>query len=388
MRKSLLAMAALMGAAVLPSQAAVIRVDEDTFANMGLKLQIWAQHLGKTTPGGKDYNDFSIANARIYFSGQVNKMVQFGANLDSAVYGGGGTRGSHSGTKESRVNDAFINLKPADEFQVMAGLYRLPFSRATLTDSYTYYIPTGYGYSTRGNMFVPFSIGSNIANGYRDAGLTFWGNVADGMLKYQIGVFDGRWDHVNPNGVKDNLAFAGRIQFTPTMLGFKGEKGFTLADTYLGKQNVLSIGLGYNTQKWDDGNGNSATAKAWTVDAMWEQKFGDIVPNLQLGYQDRKDMPAATLPGKVKDRAYYVQGQLLFDQVVGLGKPALAIRYEKLDDRTPANRDTNRTGVFLNYYIKGQDAKVQLGADVVSLKNKAPNEKNYTDWTLALQTQF
>jgi hypothetical protein len=388
MRKSLLAMAALMGAAVLPSQAAVIRVDEDTFANMGLKLQIWAQHLGKTTPGGKDYNDFSIANARIYFSGQVNKMVQFGANLDSAVYGGGGTRGSHSGTKESRVNDAFINLKPADEFQVMAGLYRLPFSRATLTDSYTYYIPTGYGYSTRGNMFAPFTIGSDIANGYRDTGLTFWGNVADGMLKYQVGVFDGRWDHVNPNGVKDNLAFAGRIQFTPTMLGFKGEKGFTLADTYLGKQNVLSIGLGYNTQKWDDGNGNSATAKAWTVDAMWEQKFGDIVPNLQLGYQDRKDMPAATLPGKVKDRAYYVQGQLLFDQVVGLGKPTLAIRYEKLDDRTPANRDTNRTGVFLNYYIKGQDAKVQLGADVVSLKNKAPNEKNYTDWTLALQTQF
>jgi len=388
MRKSLLAMAALMGAAVLPSQAAVIRVDEDTFANMGLKLQIWAQHLGKTTPGGKDYNDFSINNARIYFSGQVNKMVQFGANLDSAVYGGGGTRGSHSGTKESRVNDAFINLKPADEFQVMAGLYRLPFSRATLTDSYSYYIPTGYGYSTRGNMFAPFGIGSNIANGYRDAGLTFWGNVADGMLKYQIGVFDGRWDHVNPNGVKDNLAFAGRIQFTPTMLGFKGEKGFTLADTYLGKQNVLSIGLGYNTQKWDDGKGNSATAKAWTVDAMWEQKFGDIVPNLQLGYQDRKDMPAAKLPGKVKDRAYYVQGQLLFDQVVGLGKPALAIRYEKLDDRTPANRDTNRTGVFLNYYIKGQNAKVQLGADVVSLKNKASNEKNYTDWTLALQTQF
>ena len=172
------------------------------------------------------------------------------------------------------------------------------------------------------------------------------------------------------------------------MLGFKGEKGFSLADTYLGKQNVLSIGLGYNTQKWDDGQGNSATAKAWTVDAMWEQKFGDIVPNLQLGYQDRKDMPAATLPGKVEDRAYYVQGQLLFDQVVGLGKPALAIRYEKLDDRTAANKDTNRTGVFLNYYIKGQDAKIQLGADVVSLKNKAPNEKNYTDWTLALQTQF
>ena len=392
MRKSLLAVAALMGAAILPAEAAVIKVDENTFANTGLKLQIWAQRLGKTTPGGKDYTDFSINNARIYFSGQVNKFVQFGANLDFALYQGSSGRASHGGTRESRVNDAFINLKLMDEFQVMAGLYRLPFSRAALTDSYTYVIPTGYGYSTRGNFFTPFTIGSvsAVQNGYRDAGLTFWGNIMDGLIKYQIGVFDGRWDHVNPNGVgvKDNLAFAGRIQFTPTMLGFKGEKGFTLADTYLGKQNVLSIGLGYNTQKWDDGTGNSATAKAWTVDAMWEQKFGDIVPNLQLGYQDRKDMPTAPPIVKVKDRAYYVQGQLLFDQVVGLGKPALAIRYEKLDDRTASDLDTDRVGVFLNYYIKGQDAKIQFGADVVSLKNKASNEKNYTDWTLALQIQF
>ncbi|HAV40411.1 MAG TPA: hypothetical protein DCX31_05005, partial [Aquificaceae bacterium] len=265
------------------------------------------------------------------------------------------------------------------------------FSRAALTDSYSYYIPTGYGYSVRGNYFTPFTIGSNVQNGYRDAGLTFWGNIADGLVKYQIGVFDGRYDHVdNTLGKKDNLAFAGRIQFTPTMLGYKAEKGFTLADTYLGRQNVLTIGIGYNTQKWDDGAGNSKTAKSWTVDAMWEQKFGDIVPNLQLGYQDNKDI------GTWKDnelsigknRVWYVQGQLLYDQVVGLGKPALAIRYEKLDDRTAANKDTNRTGVFLNYYIKGQDAKIQLGADVVSLKNKASDEKNYTDWTLALQVQF
>jgi len=391
MRKSLLAVAALMGAAILPAEAAVIKVDENTFANTGLKLQIWAQRLGKTTPGGQDFTDFSINNARIYLSGQVNKFVQFGANLDFALYLGSIGRTNHGGTRESRVNDAFINLKLMDEFQVMAGLYRLPFSRAALTDSYTYVIHTGYGYSIRGNLFTPFTIGSVSANGYRDAGLTFWGNIMDGLIKYQIGVFDGRWDHVNPNGVgvRDNLAFAGRIQFTPTMLGYKAEKGFTLADTYLGKQNVLSIGLGYNSQKWDNGAGRSGTAKAWTVDAMWEQKFGDIVPNSQLGYQDRKDMPAATLPGQVEDRAYYVQGQLLFDQVVGLGKPALAIRYEKLDDRTANNLDTDRVGVFLNYYIKGQDAKIQFGADVVSLKNKnVDNRENYTDWTLALQTQF
>lgn len=391
MRKSLLAVAALMGAAILPAEAPVIKVDENTFANTGLKLQIWAQRLGKATPGFKDYTDFSINNARIYFSGQVNKFVQFGANLDFALYQGSGGRAKHGGTGESRVNDAFINLKLMDEFQVMAGLYRLPFSRAALTDSYTFVIPTGYGYNTRDNFFKPFTIGSVSSNSYRDAGLTFWGNIMDGLIKYQIGVFDGRWDHVSYDpATKDNLAFAGRIQFTPTMLGYKAEKGFTLADTYLGKQNVLSIGLGYNSQKWDYGAGRSGTAKAWTVDAMWEQKFGDIVPNLQLGYQDNKDIPAGSPLGseRKKNKVWYAQAQLLYDQVVGLGKPALAIRYEKLDDGTAANKDINRTGVFLNYYIKGQDAKIQLGADVVILKNKAQNEKNYTDWTLALQTQF
>ncbi len=454
MRKSLLAMAALMGATVLPSQGAVIRVDEDTFANVGLKLQIWAQHLGKTrskvdTTGKfpnlpsnyneKNYTDFSINNARIYFNGQVNKLIQFGANLDFHVHDVRGSNNNvlsgrtfHQGTATSRVNDAFINFKFMEEFQIMAGLYRLPFSRASLTDEYTYLIPTGYGYSVRSdiskitvedknnnikdeyylsprNAFLPFTIGSNVDNPYRDAGLTVWGNIADGMIKYQLGIFDGSFDHTNSvSGVKDNLAFSGRIQFTPTMLGFKGEKGYTLADTYLGKQNVLTIGLGYNTQKWDDDSGNSGTAKAWTVDVMWEQKFGDIVPNLQLGYIDRKDMPMVyvyTDPKqnqpeikvyKVKDKAYYVQAQLLYDQVVGIGKPALAIRYEKLDDRSPANMDTHRTGVFFNYYIKGQDAKIQLGVDVVNLKNKAVykdgddyyKEKNYTDWTLALQVQF
>ncbi|SHK24461.1 porin [Thermocrinis minervae] len=423
MKKSLLAMAALMGVAILPSQAAMIRLDEDTFANTGLKLQIWAQRLGKAQNGGQDYTDFSIANARVYFSGQVNKYVQFGANLDFGLGRNLNLQGrtQHSGTNETRVNDAFINLKLMDEVQLMAGLYRVPFSRASLTDSYTYIIPTGYGWGiatgSAGNAlainpYAPFSVGTALGNIYRDAGVTLWGNIADGLVKYQLGVFDGRYDHATGAlGPKDKLAFAGRIQFTPTMLGYKAEKGFTLADTYLGTQNVLTIGLGYTFQKAQTTGqpfNYSKNAKAWTVDAMWEQKFQDFVPNLQLGYINQKDVANAALPNVNygKAEAFYVQGQLLYDQVVGLGKPALAIRWEQNKNKSLAQYDTTtgtvtavagtpkvtRTGVFLNYYIKGQDAKIQLGADFVNLNSDAkanvPNGKNFTDWTLALQTQF
>jgi hypothetical protein len=72
-------------------------------------------------------------------------------------------------------------------------------------------------------------------------GVVVWGNVADGMVKYYLGVTDG--DTINSHD--NSLAYTIRLQFTPTMLGFKPETGYTLADTYLGKQNVLSIGFGY-----------------------------------------------------------------------------------------------------------------------------------------------
>jgi hypothetical protein len=89
-------------------------------------------------------------------------------------------------------------------------------------------------------LLSPTNVGTAVSP--RDAGVVVWGNVADGMLKYYLGVTDG--DTIN-SSTDSSLAYTIRLQFTPTMLGFKGETGYTLADTYLGKQNVLSIGVGY-----------------------------------------------------------------------------------------------------------------------------------------------
>jgi hypothetical protein len=36
----------------------------------------------------------------------------------------------------------------------------------------------------------------------------------------------------------------------------------------------------------------------WTVDMLYEQKFGDLVPNLQVGYIDAKDVPYQICTGK------------------------------------------------------------------------------------------
>jgi hypothetical protein len=260
-----------------------------------------------------------------------------------------------------------------------------------------------------------------LGDGSRDAGIVVWGNVADGMLKYYLGVSDGMFDRrggfFGANNTKDSLAYTMRLQFTPTMLGFKSETGYTLADTYLGKQNVLTLGVGYRAVKAQTTGrpfDYSKTAKMFTADMLYEQKFGDIVPNLQVGYIQAKDVSFGYVAPNVfygKATQIYAQGQLLYDQVVGFGKPALAIRWEQNKNKDLSAFDTTgggttlstdqpkntRIGVFVHYYIKGQAAKVSFGVDSVNRNTDSKlndpntvgaNGKSFTDFTLHLQTQF
>jgi hypothetical protein len=214
------------------------------------------------------------------------------------------------------------------------------------------------------------------------------------------------------------LEWNARIDFTPTMLGFKPESAATIgakvADTYLGAKDVLTIGLGYHTATHTPkarilGNDvGDLKRKGWTVDAMFEKKYGNVVPNLQIGYisLDKTHFYRDFTTGTVKKGdtdVWYVTGQLLFDQCVWLGKPAIAFRYEKItgdgqwSDRTILKKDlTAETfGLAFNYYIKGQAARVSVGFDHTkyddALKHylKAGNkEDSITDWYLYLQSKF
>ena len=398
-------MAALMGISTLPAHAWRVNIDKETFADIGFSTQIWGRGEGKRTNLPTDHNatNFSVNLANITASGQVNKLVYFSINAESNAF-----RGSFI------TRDAFIGMKFADEFRVQAGAMRVPFSRIALTSSYNYLIPTqALGDVFTGLPINPIDVRGVLGDGSRDAGIVVWGNVADGMLKYYLGVSDGRFDRRGGffgGNTKDSLAYTIRVQFTPTMLGFKPETGYTLADTYLGRQNVHNVGIGYRVVGVETtglANNYTRDAKMFTVDMIYEQKFGDIVPNLQVGYIDAKDVPHNyTAPnvryGKVTQ--IYAQGQLLYDQMVGFGKPALAIRFEqnKNKDLRQFNTGTGvttaiagepkntRVGVFAHYYMKGQAAKVSLGVDSVNRNtdSKGANGKSFTDFTLHLQTQF
>ncbi len=395
MKKKLLAVAALTAAYVLPAEAAMFKVDENTFANFGVRMQIRGQHLGEKRSTDKSDIRFSVPNAQIYFAGQVNKFVYFGASFETRV-----EPATDAASAESiRPFDAFMGIRLGDIFgakdtmNLQAGLQRIPVSRLYLTSSYSFIVPTGPTYNLGGAdahgtplVFRPIQQASDVGYGsFRHGGVTLWGNLADGMIKYYLGWFDVKDEDDPPGGSNlEKSMYTVRLQFTPTMLGFKPEKAYALADTYLGRQNVLTLGLGYGSQKYT-GTG-AKTASEFAIDLLYEQKFGDIVPNFQAAYKTMQNYQGV---GTRDGKAYYVQGQLLYDQVVGIGKPALAIRYAKNDPKnTWSIRESSVIGAFVNYYIKGNDAKVAFGFDSVKVDNKPTNAKNYTDVTLHLQVQF
>ncbi len=382
MRKTLLAMAALMGVATLPAHAWRVKVDDQTFADIGFSTMIRGIYEGKRTnnTAEKSRLNFYVPLTNITAGGQVNNLVYFFINAES----GGAQNGFIT-------RDSFIGMKFADEFRLQAGWQRAPFSRAALTSTYTLLVPTPH--ASRGLAVDPTNVQSKVGSP-RDAGVVVWGNVAGGMLKYYLGVTDGA---TIGSSTDDSLAYTVRLQFTPTMLGFKGETGYGLSDTYLGNQDVMSIGVGYRVVGRDvalQGFPADATqdTKMWTLDLLYEQKFGDIVPNVQLGYISMDD---ANGVNNQKATHLYVQGQVLFNQMVGFGKPAVAVKFEqnKNDLPAPAGDPKNtRFSIWGHYYIKGQAAKVSLGIDSVSLNDEAKtivgNGKNFTDLVLQFQTQF
>ncbi|MGC8935741.1 MAG: porin, partial [Thermoproteota archaeon] len=166
---------------VAQTEAAQIKVDEDTFANFGLKMKVWYQNLDKRSKEKSgDYGDwrqnkFSVTDARIYFTGQINKLVQFYGQFDQ----------DKSNKDSTSLDEAGINFAFAKEFQVLAGKIRKSFTRADISRSFTQLIPTSCFYDPQSEVLD--SLGEDLINLFtyddkKDAGLMVHGDLAGGMF--------------------------------------------------------------------------------------------------------------------------------------------------------------------------------------------------------------
>jgi len=383
------------------SDAFRVNVDEDTWADVTIRGQLSYKNFDKRS-ADIDYhqNYFELTEAEFYVKGQINDLIQFFTQWE-CVYiplniDGTKVTGDNSYKKErAYMKETGMNFLFSPEFKVRFGRIRIPVSRYHQRSDYAKIIQTDffYRYDVHGVFTGNVVDVKKTALNIREPGVVFYGDPFDGMLRYHLGLFN----QPNNDDHYKNLRYTARLAFTPTMLGFKPESSLkgTRKDSYLGEKDILTIGAGYSHEEiWED-----LDNEMYAVDAFFEKKYGSIVPNLGLGYIKAKETHRDLIDGKSQDSAFwFVQGQLLYDEVVGFGKPAIAAKFERMQsDNAYLNEDvkSDRLSVALNYYVKGFSAWISLGLDNVKYKDGAKDyleannkEDSITDYTLSLQFIF
>ncbi len=373
MKKSYLAAAAILGAAVFAGQAHAVKIDlgKGKSFKMGFRAKVHAIYAGKRSDTDKSDIYFSVPNARIYGKGSISKIFKWAF------------QGDMTKNQTFELVDAFIMLDFAKEFKVYAGAIKLPWElHSGIQSGWSFIMPTGPASPLKntgaGNPFSNPASEKIIGSGSRSPQVGVWGKVAGGLFKYYLYAADGK---NRTSSTDPKTGYGVRVEFAPVMVGYKGHPGYVLKETYLGKQNTLTVGLSYFTQDYGSGK---KSQKSFAVDALWEQNLGAVVPNINIGYVSHKDK-GGTSGNDVN--GIIVQGQVLFNQNTILGKPAIGVRWAQSDPDQAKKAQV--FGVVAQLYVKGVGNRIALSIDNIKDDNAtAPAKDSYTDVTLALWYNF
>ncbi len=196
-----------------------------------------------------DTPDHSIGtNIRPYINGQVSKHIKFEANLDSTF-----TTVAGETFATLRLLDAVIKLEIDPLVNFWVGRFLPPSDRANLSGPY---FQNSWNYPVQANLFPAIYAG-------RHDGLAYWGQVGEGMFKWQLGMFD-------VTGTDKNPLFAGRLVLN--LLDPEG--GYYNASTYYGTKDVLALGVTAHYQK-DGVPGTGIDGAAIEAEVLFEKPISD-----------------------------------------------------------------------------------------------------------------
>jgi hypothetical protein len=366
----------ILGITTMSWAGAELKISDETNAKFGFKGQIWAQSLDKAAADGtSSATDFDIRQLRLYGSGQIVPLVKFAFNIDAEKGFRDGSRTAKS--VDTNITDANMTLDFSPQAKVNVGIFRTPFSRMAVTDSYTAYV-FPHSPEIAGGGYV-----GGLGN-FRNAGLTLWGDASGGMIKYGAGLFEG--DLVPGAGsvpLDDAPFYSLRAAFCP----LEPQKGYVFTQQYIGKAKnpVLTVGAGLLSAKYRTAPAATThnTYSAWTADIYTEIPLDSGSLTVEVAYFDYN---RGITNGKTN--GYYAQAAYLIG-----GNIQPAIGYESSDRETDVigGEDFTKLTAGINYYIKGHDAKINLEYASKDFKNGGTTvrtNKDFADITLALQFQF
>jgi hypothetical protein len=327
---------------------AKIKLDDDRSLELGFRLQSWYQSVGEAT--SPHINDFMFRRAYFYMEGQAYKNVSFYAHIAGDRIGQDqtpalDTPGSGLGTGIS-FRDGWVVYSPFSELKIQAGRMYLPFTRAFGTEStftlLSLDVPIAQG-GVRATGFFPSKVG-------RDDGVAVWGNLSKGLIQYRFGVFDGQQGSQN---AQKHPRTSARISISP----LEPEDKWFNKGNYLGTKKVLSIGVGFDSQKELQWTGKPlANYSAWTTDLFFDHPAGMSAINVEWAFTGMKNSQEY---GDAK--TWYVQGGVLLPAFTKTFRLQPYIRHESMYRNTAA--DTQYAGVGMNLLFKQHDLKLTTQFD-------------------------
>lgn len=413
------------------SQAFQIKVDEDTFADVQAQIRVFYLNKDEDKNHNWRYNYFEVYKYRFGVKGQINNLVSFYTFIDA----------NESNDYQAQLWEGAFQFNFRPEFIVKIGKIRVPFSRHNFVARHNSPVMSSDGNIFLPNQFKealkavdPYAGGLKASQPYKrtDVGMVITGHLKDGMFKYYVGIFNE--DRSNSTKVwsfnsggfgnvktlsspedKNGFEYDIRLEFTPTFWGFKAEKtvfdpSLRVNQTYLGKLDTMTFGIGYHHEKHLDHidkstyGTSSLTREAYAADFSFEKTFKTkYVIGAEAGYMYFDDTHFyETSSGEYKKGdayTWYGEAHIIYNQKIGLGIPGIGFRYEyvNIDGKYKNEKDLiyKRYGVCLSYYYAGRENRIGFGFDFVDaddaleayIKDKGWEESTFT-WYVGIYAQF
>lgn len=264
--------------------------------------------------------------------------------------------------------DWYANYESSDAMNIRVGEFRVPYSREFLT-----YL--GH------QQFASRSLLGSAFNGNvsgvigRETGVSVWGQLAEEVFEYYLTVTNGNGAG---NAVQGTVFGGGDIDFRYTLrmvYQLMGNHGNWYSDVDMSEESSLALGAGVNWNRTDiDGDAAFDDTIGLTADLVYAGNGVSAAVEYHLV------RPDGSTVGDTLNHSVLAQAGYFFNEAMEL---AARVAWLAPD----GGNTTIKPGVVFNYYIAGNNVKVQAQYEFTSAENLLVTD-DAADHDFILQLQF
>jgi hypothetical protein len=319
-------------------------------APRAIEINVWGRLGNNIARAGAGQADaFVDAEVDLLLGGRVNQYVGWQADF-VATYGPGNFGPGSDNVGRAQILDLIVKFELAPPVNVWFGRMLVPSDRSNLSGPW-FMSPWNYP-----GGYVPGAVPTGPRAGAfgRSDGVTLWGELDGGVVKYFAGVYD-------LGAPAESPLFSGRLNLS---LG-NPEPGYYHSSTYYGTRDVAAIGLNAQYKK----NGSLALPPTppdmtLTPPADYTGFSADLLLERTRPGFGTIDLEAALyiFSGQYEpvDYHYYALVSYLMPRPVGIGRVQPMVRFQQAQPSSGGS-SWNIFDVQLGYAVEEHAARLAVG---------------------------